>query len=348
MKVAATLEYDRVRQIGVGQGMNSAVWLANDPQLGGEIVVKEVPLANFGTTAAAYFAEAQTMFAANHENVVPVLYAGTTPTDICIAMPHYPGGSLTDRIAGGPLPVSEVVRFGQDVLAGLAHIHVAGFVHFDIKPSNVLVSNTGRGLVADFGQSRAIGRGGTISTPRLYWTCVPPEAYAGAVTQLADVFQAGLLLYRAVNGEADWTLQFHSSVADMTNQIKKGRFPSRKRFLPHVPDRLRRVIRKALNVDPKDRFQSATEFADELGRVAPAVDWRCTLGAAGAATWKADRGSQPALIVELVPAGVATVDVQLFTDGATRRAKDKGAAWRSGLTADDAARHLRDLFKNLS
>jgi len=85
MKVAATLEYDKLTQIGVGQGMNSTVFLANDPQFGGEIVVKDVPLAKFGNTVSAYFVEAHAMFAANHANVVPVLYAGTTATDIVLA-----------------------------------------------------------------------------------------------------------------------------------------------------------------------------------------------------------------------------------------------------------------------
>ena len=347
MKVAAKLEYEKLRQIGVGQGMNSTVFLANDPQLGGEIVVKEVPITKFRNTVAAYFEEAHAMFAANHANVVPVLYAGTTATDICIAMPHYSKGSLADLLTTGPLTVADVVRLGQDVLAGLAHIHIAGYVHFDVKPSNVLLSHTRRGLIADFGQSRAIGPGGTISVPSLYWSCVPPEAYRGTVTLLADVYQAGLLLYRAVNGEADWNAQVAASAAKIDDLIKRGRFPNRKRFLPHVPDRLRRVIRKALSIDPKGRFQSATEFADDLGQVAPPLNWRCSPAGSGTMSWRADRAGQPALIVELLP-NAASWDVQLFTDGSTRRAKDKATVWRSNLTLDDAERHLREVFKSLS
>ena len=160
MKAIASLEYEKLRQIGAGQGMNSTVYLANDPQLGGEIVVKEVPLTTFVNPFQAYFQEANAMFAVDHPNVVPVHYAGTTATDVCIAMPHYPKGSLADLLAGGPLPVSQVLRFGQDVLAGLARIHAAQYIHFDIKPSNVLISNNNRGMVADFGQSRALGPGG--------------------------------------------------------------------------------------------------------------------------------------------------------------------------------------------
>ena len=169
MKVAATLEYEKRQEIGVGEGMNSKVYLAHDPQLGGQIVVKEVPISTFGNTVDTYFAEAQAMFASTHPNVVPVHYAGTAGSSICIAMPHFSRGSWAKQLAVGPSPVSTVVRIGQDVLAGLAHIHIGGYVHFDVKPSNILLSSTGRGVLSDFGQSRTIGPNGTIKLPPLYW-----------------------------------------------------------------------------------------------------------------------------------------------------------------------------------
>lgn len=349
MKVAATLEYVKCQQIGVGEGMNSEVYLAHDPQLGGEVVVKEIPLASFGNTVNGYFAEAQAMFASTHDNVVPVHYAGTAGTNICITMPYFPAGSWAKQLAVSPAPISSVVRIGQDVLAGLAHIHIAGYVHFDVKPSNVLLSKTGRGLVSDFGQSRAIGPKGTIALPSLYWACVPPEAYASAVTLLADVYQTGLLLYRAVNGEAEWSRQLKAVASRVDDAIKRGRFPDRKYFLPHVPDRLRRAIRKALSIDPKDRHQSAVEFADDLGHVAPVLDWSCQTNPTGATVWSADRGPRPRLVVELQPASAGKWDVQVFTDGkGKRRGREKTSAWKAGLALEDARRHLRKVFKSLT
>jgi serine/threonine protein kinase len=348
MKVVAKLEYEKLGQIGVGQGMNSTVHLARDPQLAGDIAVKEVPLSSFANPLG-YFTEAQAMFAANHQNVVPVLYAGTTATDVCIAMPYYPRGSLASQIATAPPRLSDVLRYGQDVLAGLAQIHRVGHIHFDVKPSNVLLSDTGRALVADFGQSRAIGPGGAVTVPLLYRHCVPPEVFSGgAATILADVYQAGLLLYRLVNGDAEWQRQVPADVNELARRITKGRFPDRSRFLPHVSDRLRRVIRKALSVDPADRFQSATEFADALGRVPLPLDWQCSTGAGAAMSWRAERAPRPALIVELQPAG-GNWNVAFFTDGTgKRRARDRATAWRSNLKGDEAYRHLRDLFRSLS
>jgi serine/threonine protein kinase len=348
VKVAAVLEYQKLRQIGIGQGMNSTVWLARDPQLAGEIIVKEVPRSKFGNSIATYFAEAQAMFAATHQNVVPVFYAGTTVTDICIAMPYYQRGSLTDQIAASPLAVSEIIRVGQGVLAGLAHIHAAGYIHFDIKPSNVLISTTGTALVADFGQSRAISSGGAVTVPQLYRTCVPPEAFSGAVTLLADVYQAGLLLWRAMNGESEWERQIPADPNDLPSKIVTGRFPNRQRFLPHIPARLRRVIRKSLSVDPRARYQSATEFADALGQVQLRLDWRCSTSASGDMTWRATRSMCPDLVVELLHQGGAW-EVRVATESAgRRRARAKGTAWRSNLSHDQAFQHLRKVFKTLS
>lgn len=348
MRVAATLEYVKGAQIGAGEGMNSEVYLAHDPQLGGEVVVKEIPISSFGNSVNRYFAEAQAMFASTHQNVVPVHYAGTAGSNICITMPYFAGGSWAKQLAAGPVPVSSVVRIGQDVLAGLAHIHIAGYVHCDVKPSNVLLSKTGRGLVSDFGQSRSIGPNGTINSPSMYWACVPPEAYGSAVTLLADVYQTGLLLYRAVNGEQEWARQIKPVASKIDDAIKQGRFPDRKFFLPHVPDRLRRAIRKALSIDPKERHQSAVEFADDLGHVAPVLDWSCRAALTGATIWTAERGPRPRLVVELQPSG-SKWDVQVFTDGnGKRRGREKTSAWKAALSLEDARRHLREVFKTLA
>src|SRR5207249_4149962 len=102
MLKVAKIEYDQGQQIGCGQGQNSTVFLATDPQLGGELAVKEIPKASFGN-ASGFWSEAQTMFGAAHDHVVAIQYACETPTHVCLAMPYYRRGSLTDRIQAGPL-----------------------------------------------------------------------------------------------------------------------------------------------------------------------------------------------------------------------------------------------------
>lgn len=348
MQVIGSISYTKLKQIGVGQGMNSKVYLADDPQLGGKVAAKEIEKARFANPAR-YFDEAQTMFAVAHDNVVAVQYACQTPDIISLVMPYFVKGSLTDRIQDRPLQLSEVLRITQAVLAGLAHIHLAKFIHFDIKPSNVLFSNTDRPMVADFGQSRAITSTGVVSVPPLYMVAQPPETIAtGVATSVADIYQVGLLMYRALNGDPFFTAQAPSTLPLLQAMISTGKFPNRKKFMPHVPSRIRTLVRKALSVNPADRFQTATEMADSLSRVKLALDWSVEPLLVDGFRWRALRPSQCDLIVELTEQSGLWV-VETFTERTTepKRAKGKTENWRSGLSLDQAYAHLKGVFERL-
>src|SRR5438093_498540 len=103
MKVLGSITYQTLGEIGKGEGRNSKVYLADEPQLGGRVAVKEIDKAQFGSSATEYFKEAQAMYRTTHENVVPIHYACQTPTSISLVMPHYPNGSLAKRISDRPL-----------------------------------------------------------------------------------------------------------------------------------------------------------------------------------------------------------------------------------------------------
>ena len=347
MQVVGSISYTKVKQIGVGQGMNSEVYLADDSQLGGRVAAKEIQKSRFANPTA-YFDEAQAMFALAHENVVAVQYACQTPMIISLVMPYYRKGSLTCRIQDRPLQLSEIQRVVQGVLAGLAHIHLAGYIHFDLKPSNVLFSNTDRPMVADFGQSRSISATGVVTVPPLYMSTQPPETIkTGCATMVADIYHVGLLMYRALNGDNIFTSQIPENPALLREKISSGKLPDRARFMPHVPSRIRTLVRKALRVDPAKRFQSATEMADALSRVDLALGWTVEPLLPGF-RWRAVRLGHADLIVELTNRG-GTWSVETFTEtrGEARRAKDKGENWRSGLRLDDAYGHLKDVFERL-
>lgn len=347
MDVVASISYTKLRQIGVGQGMNSKVYLADDRQLGGNIAAKEIEKFRFANPNS-YFTEAQAMFSAAHENVVAVQYACQTPTVISLVMPYYVKGSLTDRIRDRPLQLSEVLRITQGTLAGLAHIHLAGYIHFDVKPSNVLFSNTDVPMVADFGQSRMISSTGVVTVPKLYMNAQPPETInTGVATAVADIYHVGLLMYRSINGDNFYKAQ-NPGPATVMAKISRGKFPDRNRFLPHVPSRIRTLIRKALRVNPNDRFQTAIEMADDLSRANVALDWSVEPLLPGGFRWRALRLGQCDLVVELRNvAGAWRVETCTEKKDEPRRAKGKKENWRSGLTLDEAYAHLEDVFERL-
>jgi serine/threonine protein kinase len=344
MQIVTELKFEPLREIGAGQGRNSTVYLVNDTQLRGEMVVKVIPKAQFGDPSL-YFAEAQALHSSSHPNVVPINYASETPDAVCLGMPFFRNGSLATRIADGPLSPTEVIRVAQGMLAGLAKIHRSGYVHFDLKPTNVLFSDTNIPLVADFGQAQPLDVHGLATLPLMYTMARPPETIGstpkGSIS--CDIYHAGLTLYRAVNGDRWFKRQLPTTMPEFLDMVQGGRFPNRERYMPHVPLALRRAINVALSLLPTARYSSATDFADALARVDVKLDWIVTSLPHGA-EWRAVRPDRVDLVATWTPEPTGKKwRVNVYTDGAGKRAKRDGCA--EGLTERQAMDHLYRFFR---
>jgi serine/threonine protein kinase len=348
MQVIASIQYHKIQQIGVGQGMNSEVFLASDPQLNGTVAVKEIPKSHFGNSISSYFSEAHAMFAAAHPNIVPVQYACETPNLVCLAMPYFPSGSLADRIHTDPIPLQDLQRVAQGVLGGLARIHAAGFLHLDIKPSNVLFTDADIPMVADFGQARSIGKNGFVQMPPMYCPSIPPETWVhSTATFQSDIYQVGLLLYRAVNGDGVFQLGAPAP-QELRPKTIAGKFPDRSLFLPHVPKRVRTLIRKALKTDPSDRYRSAIEMADEFASLDIRLNWVTNSLGNGQIQWRAARTNQPDIVVELLAQTQQLWATRVYTaHGSSMRAKNPKDYWRKNIHRRVAEEHLKWVFEEL-
>ena len=352
MEIKSELKYTRKSQIGVGEGLNSTVYLVDEPQLGGQMVVKEMPKSRFGGDASIFFREAQAMFASSAPNVVPIQYASQTPAGhlpelVCICMPYFKNGSLAKRIEVNPLSLKEFIRVGQGILLGLGTIHAKKLLHFDIKPTNIFFNNNDEPLVADFGQACTFGITGTAIPAAIYQPAMPPEmigTYTGNVQ--SDIYQVGLTLYRAANGEPVYQQQVPQDVPTWEQRTLRGKFPDRDLFLPHVPQSIRKVIRKALRTTPSDRYGSAAEMADAISRIQIRNDW-IIASTAMEATWTSHRDQRPDLIVKQKKAGSGW-NIELYTQqsGSKLRAKDI-AKWKSGQSLKDSNDYLKTLFADL-
>jgi len=283
----AELGFEYINEIGQ-HGQNSRTYIAQDHQLGAEIVIKELAKAHLD--AARYFGEAQSLYASSHPNVVQVHYACEDNDHVYVAMPFYKKGSIKDLLAARFLTVREIVTLSCQVLAGLQHVHSKRLVHFDVKPDNVLLSDRGEALLSDFGLARPLGPGGVAEQDVFYLKIQPPEGFGGvAFPRTYDIYQIGLLLYRMCNGNEEFYRQFDvfrpGGVFDRNAYrvaVVNGQFPNRQTFLPHIPERLRRVIRKCLETDPSNRYSSALEVANGLADIQGAtLDWQYSRKADG-------------------------------------------------------------------
>ncbi len=351
IEVYAETRYERREQIGKGEGMNSVVFRAFDPYLEREIAVKEIGKAKFGNDFAAYCAEARAMFKVADPNIVPISYVCETSDHVALALPYYSNGSLAARIAKGPLEMAQLLKVADHVLSGVSRIHVARYLHLDLKPANILFDHHQIALVADFGQARRIAGDGTIKFPDVYKWAMPPEVWDSHVATVeSDIYQLGLLLYRAANGEPVYAMQKATinSNLEFQEKILRGRFPDRKFFLPHVPPRIRTIIRRALKVDPTERYHSASDLAADLARVPPGLNWTIQSLGGGAYSWRAARGDSPDLEIELSQNSGAKWGTRVWTQGKERRAKGLSDFWRENLGYGEACTHLTDVFADLN
>src|SRR5712664_139919 len=349
-EVLGTIRYQQTGLIGVGEGMNSNVYRAFDPYLEREIAVKVVSKARFGNDFDSYCNEARAMFAAADPNIVGVEYVCETNDDFHLALPLFANGSLRARIQQHPLSLRDSLKIAQGVLAGLARIHASGFLHLDLKPANILFDDTDRPLISDFGQSRKMSPTGTINYPSMYKWTMPPEVWAAhTATVESDIYQMGALLYRAVNGDALHKLQKSaiSTDGELLNLIQRGRFPDSRLFLPHVPKRVRTLVRKALRVKPAERFHSASEFAAALGRVRLPLDWTTMSLGAGAYRWRAVRPGKSDFEVELLQHASDWRTSVWTVNGQERRKRNEHRYWKSGLSYPETLKHLTVVFSEL-
>ncbi|HEX04868.1 MAG TPA: serine/threonine protein kinase, partial [Bacteroidetes bacterium] len=248
-------------------------WLAIDLGLCSECAVKCIPPDKV-INKDNFYQEAQTLKAAEHPNIVAVTETGELDDNrIYVVMENLPNGSLEDEAQGGYIPLSRAKKLMIDVLRGLSHAHAKNIVHRDIKPGNIMIGNNNEGKLSDFGL--AIPDINTLDLSAVkgyqYILHLAPEVNKfSEYTELADIYACGVTLYRLVNGD-----NYLPAIAPKKARklAKKGEFPDRTSYRGFIPAAMKKIINKAMSIDPNDRYQSAEEMRRALEQVQVAVDW---------------------------------------------------------------------------
>ncbi|SDQ82131.1 serine/threonine protein kinase [Pseudoxanthomonas sp. CF125] len=284
----ADVQFQLGQEIGA-EGRNSQVYLAHDPQLDAQLVIKKIEKQTLD--ADQYFSESSCIYAAAHSNVVPIHYACQDPDHIYLAMPHYVNGSLKRLMDQRFLTVREIIVLATQFLSGLHHIHSQGLVHFDVKPDNILLSERGEALIADFGLTKSRGLNGLAEQRKHYGKMAPPEFFLDEeYDHRYDIYQVGLTLFRMCAGDAEFDRQFASHYVNdefdrdaFSQAVVGGQFPntSNDTFPENIPDPLIRVIRKCL-LAVEQRYCSVIEIVNDLAPLdGELLDWQFSRDAAG-------------------------------------------------------------------
>jgi len=260
----------------LGRGAMGMVYLGKDPKIGRTVAIKTLPLTDefesedLEEVRSRFFVEAEAAGRLNHPNIVTIFDAGEEHDLAYIAMDYIEGESL-DSFTGQDslLPVEEVFRIGISVAEALDYAHKKNVVHRDIKPANILYNkDTDTLKVTDFGVACLIDtnktRTGTVLGSPSYMS---PEQLAGKkVDGRSDIFSLGVTLYQLFTGELPFNADSMAALAyKITNDKPKGV----RRIRADLPTCLSRIINKAMEKSPKQRFSNGKTFADALRRCEP-------------------------------------------------------------------------------
>ncbi|MFL6262428.1 MAG: protein kinase domain-containing protein [Thermoanaerobaculia bacterium] len=216
-----------------------------------------------------FIREARAASALDHPNICTVYEIDETPDGaLFIAMALCEGETLRDRIARGPLPVSEAVAIAEQVAAGLARAHSRGIVHRDVKPANVIVAPDGRVKLVDFGiaklsdQSRLTRAGTTVGTAG-YMS--PEQLHGEEPDPRTDVWSLGVVIYEMMTGHSPFEAE---SETETVKAILRRAPQPMASLRSGVPPALERTVERALAKRLEDRTASMDAMSAELRRLA--------------------------------------------------------------------------------
>lgn len=255
----------RYRLDGVqGFGAFAMVWRGFDPELEIPVAVKILAenWAHHADVRERFLAEARLLRKIDSPRVIRVYDIGTHEERPYFVMDFIDGGTVADRVKT-PVPAEDALKLAVESARAVHVLHDAGVLHRDIKPTNLLVGDNERVLVADLGSAKRLAEasGVTVTTGTPAYMA-PEQARGEAVDARSDVYSLGAVTYELLSGKQPFDVSDPGSLLSRAND-------SRPPKLNGAGSRaLDRVLASALATRPADRPASAAAFADALEQVA--------------------------------------------------------------------------------
>ena len=262
-------------QAKIASGGTSTVYRGLDVRLDRPVALKVMDSRYAGDEQflTRFRLEARTVARLKNPGLVAVYDQGIDARHPFLVMELIEGGTLRELLAErGPMPPHAVVAVLRPVLGGLAAAHLAGLVHRDVKPENVLISDDGDVKIADFGLVRAVAAAGITSTSVILGTAAylsPEQVRNGNATPRSDVYSAGILTYELLTGRTPF---IGDSALSIAYQRLDADVPRASAAIDGVPRQFDELVAHATARDPAHRYADAIEMAADVDVIADELD----------------------------------------------------------------------------
>jgi serine/threonine protein kinase len=260
----------------LGHGGMSEVYLAYDERMHRDVAIKVLSSSQVDYIER-FQREAGAIGNLHHDHILPAFDYGTQEPWHYLVMPYIEHESLSERLERGPLTLEEAGEILSQIADGLQFAHEHGIVHRDIKPSNILLRDDHYAYLADFGLAKAMDgadrvtrTGVLLGTPEY----MAPELADGSASKSSDLYALGITLYEMVTGRLPFTGD--TSLAVYLRQLHEPPIPP-SRLNPAIPHKVEQVILRALDKDPRRRFQTPRELAQAYLQAVHATEEKLVL-----------------------------------------------------------------------
>jgi serine/threonine-protein kinase len=252
----------------LGRGGMATVFRAYDPRFQRDVALKIIPreFLHDPTFVTRFQREAQTIAILEHPAIVPVYDFGEEDGQPFLVMRYLPGGSLTDRLARGPLAWDETVRVISLLAPALDEAHKQGIVHRDLKPDNILFDQHEGPYLTDFGiakltedRSQVATTGNVIIGTPAYMS--PEQANGEELDGRSDLYSLGIILFQMLTGRLPF--QANSPIGVIMQHLTHP-VPNILSYQPNLPGGCQVVMQRALAKIRSERYSTAVDLATAL------------------------------------------------------------------------------------
>ncbi|HEX4451604.1 MAG TPA: protein kinase [Kofleriaceae bacterium] len=254
------LGHFRIERV-LGAGGMGEVYLATDLALDRPVAIKVLPAGRAtGAARDRLIREARAQARVHHPNVAHIYFIGEDDGRLYFAMEYLEGKTLADRVAGGPLEIDDALELVRSAALGLREAERSGFLHRDVKPSNLMLDAHGVLKVLDFGLVAAntdaisdgpVAQTSLAGTPQYM---APEQARGEPIDLRADIYALGATLFHLVSGRAPFVAESVAELASMHATSARPMLPKRgsRRIITAIDSLIARMMAPA----PADRFAS--------------------------------------------------------------------------------------------